>query len=105
MERTAAQLKRLVREVKDVVSAARRLSAAQLALAASMEQLQFDGGGTAPDLEHPAHLTHPAHPTDDELATRRALQHFAKLIRTVEEERERMVCYIPTMSNLVFVMM
>ncbi|CAG5057827.1 unnamed protein product [Parnassius apollo] len=77
LERTSQQIKRLIKEVKDVVQAAKRLGAAQLALASSMEQFEFACIG--------------ASMTEDERAIGRSLQHFAHLIRTVEDERERML--------------
>ncbi|KOB75389.1 Uncharacterized protein OBRU01_03430 [Operophtera brumata] len=76
LERTSQQIKRLVKEVKDVVQAAKRLGAAQLALAASMEQFEFACIG--------------ASMTEDERVISRSLHHFAHLIRTIEDERERM---------------
>ncbi|GBP86841.1 Rho GTPase-activating protein 26 [Eumeta japonica] len=77
LERTSQQIKRLIKEVKDTVHAAKRLRAAQLALATSMEQLEFACIG--------------ASMTDDELAISHSLSHLATLIRTVEDERERML--------------
>ncbi|XP_045778732.1 rho GTPase-activating protein Graf isoform X2 [Maniola jurtina] len=77
LERTSQQIKRLIKEVKDVVQAAKRLGAAQLALAASMEQFEFACIG--------------ASMTDDERVIGRSLHHFAQLIRTIEDERDRML--------------
>ncbi|XP_041969229.1 rho GTPase-activating protein 42-like isoform X2 [Aricia agestis] len=77
LERTSQQIKRLIKEVKDVVQAAKRLGAAQLALAASMEQFEFACIG--------------ASMTDDERVIGRSLHHFAHLIRTIEDERDRML--------------
>ncbi|XP_028168876.1 rho GTPase-activating protein 26-like [Ostrinia furnacalis] len=77
LERTSQQIKRLIKEVKDVVQAAKRLGAAQLALAASMEQFEFACIG--------------ASMTEDERVISRSLHHFAHLIRTIEDERDRMV--------------
>ncbi|XP_064074493.1 rho GTPase-activating protein Graf isoform X3 [Vanessa tameamea] len=77
LERTSQQIKRLIKEVKDVVQAAKRLGAAQLALAASMEQFEFACIG--------------ASMTEDERVIGRSLQHFAQLIRTIEDERDRML--------------
>ncbi|CAH0718861.1 unnamed protein product, partial [Brenthis ino] len=77
LERTSQQIKRLIKEVKDVVQAAKRLGTAQLALAASMEQFEFACIG--------------ASLTEDELVIGRSLQQFAQLIRTIEDERDRMV--------------
>ncbi|KAJ2945317.1 hypothetical protein O0L34_g9404 [Tuta absoluta] len=77
LERTSQQIKRLIKEVKDVVQAARRLSAAQLALASSMEQFEFACIG--------------ASQTEDERVIGRSLHHFAALIRTIEDERDRML--------------
>lgn len=53
------------------------LGAAQLALATSMEQFEFACIG--------------ASQTEDERVIGRSLQHFAQLIRTIEDERDRMV--------------
>lgn len=53
------------------------LGAAQLALATSMEQFEFACIG--------------ASMTEDERVISRSLHHFAHLIRTIEDERERMV--------------
>ncbi|XP_063832142.1 rho GTPase-activating protein Graf-like [Ostrinia nubilalis] len=77
LERTSQQIKRLIKEVKDVVQAAKRLGAAQLALAASMEQFEFACIG--------------ASMTEDERVISRSLHHFAHLIRTIEDERDRML--------------
>lgn len=77
LERTSQQIKRLIKEVKDVVQAAKRLGSAQLALASSMEQFEFACIG--------------ASMTEDERVIGRSLHHFAHLIRTIEEERERML--------------
>ncbi|KAJ8721134.1 hypothetical protein PYW08_006599 [Mythimna loreyi] len=77
LERTSQQIKRLIKEVKDVVQAARRLGAAQMALATSMEQFEFACIG--------------ASMTEDERVISRSLHHFATLIRTIEDERDRML--------------
>ncbi|XP_075982136.1 GTPase regulator associated with FAK isoform X2 [Anticarsia gemmatalis] len=77
LERTSQQIKRLIKEVKDVVQAAKRLGTAQLALAASMEQFEFACIG--------------ASMTEDERVISRSLHHFAHLIRTIEDERDRML--------------
>ncbi|XP_047515535.1 rho GTPase-activating protein Graf [Pieris napi] len=77
LERTSHQIKRLIKEVKDVVQAAKRLGAAQLALATSMEQFEFACIG--------------ASMTEDERVISHSLQHFAHLIRTIEDERDRML--------------
>ncbi|XP_049878369.1 rho GTPase-activating protein Graf [Pectinophora gossypiella] len=77
LERTSQQIKRLIKEVKDVVQAAKRLGDAQKALATSMEQFEFACIG--------------ASQTEDERVIGRSLHHFAHLIRTIEEERERML--------------
>lgn len=53
------------------------LGAAQLALATSMEQFEFACIG--------------ASMTEDERVISHSLQHFAHLIRTIEDERDRMV--------------
>ncbi|VVD05206.1 unnamed protein product, partial [Leptidea sinapis] len=76
LDRTSQQIKRLIKEVKDVVQAAKRLGAAQLALAGSMEQFEFASIG--------------ASMTEDERVISRSLQHFATLIRSIEDERDRM---------------
>ncbi|CAB3232707.1 unnamed protein product [Arctia plantaginis] len=77
LERTSQQIKRLIKEVKDVVQAAKRLGTAQRALAASMDQFEFACIG--------------ASMTEDERVISRSLHHFAHLIRTIEDERDRMV--------------
>ncbi|CAH0663578.1 unnamed protein product [Spodoptera exigua] len=77
LERTSQQIKRLIKEVKDVVQAAKRLGAAQLALATSMEQFEFACIG--------------ASMTEDERVISHSLHHFATLIRTIEDERDRML--------------
>ncbi|XP_037303565.1 rho GTPase-activating protein 26 isoform X2 [Manduca sexta] len=77
LERTSQQIKRLIKEVKDVVQAATRLGNAQKALASSMEQFEFACIG--------------ASMTEDERIISRSLHHFAQLIRTIEDERERML--------------
>ncbi|XP_063384378.1 rho GTPase-activating protein 26 [Cydia fagiglandana] len=77
LERTSQQVKRLIKEVKDVVHAAKRLGAAQLALAGSMENFEFACIG--------------ASMTEDERVISHSLHHFAKLMRTIEDERERML--------------
>lgn len=53
------------------------LGAAQLALAGSMEQFEFACIG--------------ASMTEDERVISHSLHHFARLMRTIEDERERMV--------------
>ncbi|KAJ0172450.1 hypothetical protein K1T71_011589 [Dendrolimus kikuchii] len=77
LERTSQQIKRLIKEVKDVVQAAKRLGLAQRALAASMEQFEFACIG--------------ASMTEDERVIGRSLHHFAHLISTIEDERDRML--------------
>ncbi|XP_053616455.1 rho GTPase-activating protein 26 isoform X2 [Plodia interpunctella] len=77
LDRTSQQIKRLIKEVKDVVQAAKRLGAAQLALASSMEQFEFACIG--------------ASMTEDERVISHSLHHFAHLIRCIEDERERML--------------
>ncbi|XP_063365993.1 rho GTPase-activating protein 26 [Cydia amplana] len=77
LDRTSQQVKRLIKEVKDVVHAAKRLGAAQLALAGSMENFEFACIG--------------ASMTEDERVISHSLHHFAKLMRTIEDERERML--------------
>ncbi|XP_048481472.1 rho GTPase-activating protein Graf [Plutella xylostella] len=77
LERTSQQIKRLIKEVKDVVHAAKRLGAAQLALADSMEQFEFPCIG--------------ASMTEDERVISRSLKQFAMLMRDIESERERML--------------
>ncbi|CAK1542424.1 unnamed protein product [Leptosia nina] len=77
LERTSQQIKRLIKEVKDVVQAAKRLGAAQLALAGTMEQFEFACIG--------------ASMTEDERVISHSLRHFAHLIRTIEDERDRML--------------
>lgn len=59
------------------------LGAAQLALATSMEQFEFACIG--------------ASMTEDERVISRSLHHFAHLIRTIEDERERMVSLYSTL--------
>ncbi|CAH2088423.1 unnamed protein product [Euphydryas editha] len=86
LERTSQQIKRLIKEVKDVVQAAKRLGAAQLALAASMEQFEFACIG--------------ASMTDDERVIGASLQQFAQLIRIIEDERDRMVSLVPTLCDI-----
>lgn len=56
------------------------LGAAQLALATSMEQFEFACIG--------------ASMTEDERVISRSLHHFAHLIRTIEDERDRMVSIV-----------
>ncbi|XP_060806169.1 rho GTPase-activating protein Graf [Amyelois transitella] len=77
LDRTSQQIKRLIKEVKDVVQAAKRLGAAQLALASSMEQFEFACIG--------------ASMTEDERVISHSLHHFAHLIRNIEDERDRML--------------
>lgn len=77
LENTSQQIKRLIREVKDIVQAAKRLSSAQLALARSMEEIEFTCVG--------------ASMTDDERAISKSLTRFAEMMRIVEEERGRML--------------
>lgn len=61
------------------------LGAAQMALATSMEQFEFACIG--------------ASMTEDERVISRSLHHFATLIRTIEDERDRMVStLLPTLT-------
>ncbi|CAG7818348.1 unnamed protein product [Allacma fusca] len=77
LERTSSQIKGLVKEVKEILSAARNLSKAQRALAASLENFRFECIGN--------------NQTDDEIVIAQSLHQFGQLISAIEDERDRML--------------
>lgn len=77
LENTSQQIKRLIKEVKDLLQAATQLSTAQRSFAKSLQGFTFECiGGTQ---------------TDDEIVISRSLNEFGKLINSIEDERDRML--------------
>lgn len=77
LEKTNQQIKRIIKEIKDLLNATRQLSNAQMSFASCLESFTFECiGGTQ---------------TDDEQVICNSLKQFSKLIRDVEEERNRML--------------
>ncbi|XP_019871131.1 rho GTPase-activating protein Graf isoform X2 [Aethina tumida] len=77
LEKTNQHIKRIIKEVKDLIQAATQLSDAQKSFAKCMETFTFECiGGTE---------------TDDEQVIFQSLKVFSDFIYTVEEERRRML--------------
>ncbi|CAG9767048.1 unnamed protein product [Ceutorhynchus assimilis] len=77
LEKTNQQIKRIIKEVKDLLGAARQLGEAQKSFANCLKGFTFETiGGTQ---------------TDDEYTICNSLKNFSELILQVEEERNRML--------------
>ncbi|XP_050304226.1 rho GTPase-activating protein 26 isoform X2 [Anthonomus grandis grandis] len=77
LEKTNQQIKRIIKEVKDLLAAERQLGDAQKSFATCLRTFTFETiGGTQ---------------TDDETTICNSLKTFSELILQVEEERKRMV--------------
>ncbi|XP_039958440.1 rho GTPase-activating protein 26 isoform X2 [Bactrocera tryoni] len=77
LDHTSHQIKRIIKEVKDLMSAAKVLSTRMKQLANLMDDFNFECIGTAQ--------------TDDENVICESLKHFAAIIGTIEDEREKML--------------
>ncbi|XP_037087857.1 rho GTPase-activating protein 26-like, partial [Pollicipes pollicipes] len=77
LENTSASIKTLVKDIKEVLDAAKQLSRCQRAFANSLDKFQFDCIGGSQ--------------TDDEIVIAGSLKQFAALIHLIEEERQRML--------------
>ncbi|XP_068906745.1 rho GTPase-activating protein 26 isoform X6 [Tenebrio molitor] len=77
LEKTNQQIKRIIKEVKDVLNTAKQLSSAQRSFAECLQVFTFECIGGAQ--------------TDDEQVICKSLSEFGKLIVSIEEERDRML--------------
>jgi len=77
LEKTSLAIKSLIKEVKDLVNAARALSRAQRNLSTSLMSFQFECIGNSQ--------------TDDEILIAGSLKEFGRLINAIEDERDRML--------------
>ncbi|XP_050544973.1 rho GTPase-activating protein 26 [Daktulosphaira vitifoliae] len=77
LEKTNRQIKRLIKELKELLNAAKNLSRAQRLVSSSLQQFDFECIGTTQ--------------TDDELVITRSLAEFGRLISSIEDERDRML--------------
>ncbi|XP_075158261.1 GTPase regulator associated with FAK isoform X2 [Haematobia irritans] len=77
LDHTSHQIKRIIKEVKDLMSAAKVLSNRMKQLACSLKDFNFECIGTAQ--------------TDDELVICESLEHFGEIISMIEDEREKML--------------
>ncbi|KAM7346400.1 GTPase regulator associated with FAK isoform 2-T3 [Cochliomyia hominivorax] len=77
LDHTSHQIKRIIKEVKDLMSAAKVLSTRMKQLAYSLKEFNFECIGTAQ--------------TDDELVICESLKHFGDIISMIEDEREKML--------------
>ncbi|XP_067637566.1 rho GTPase-activating protein Graf isoform X2 [Eurosta solidaginis] len=77
LDHTSHQIKRIIKEVKDLMSAAKVLSTRMKQLAHLLDDFNFECIGTAQ--------------TDDENVICESLKHFAAIIGTIEDEREKML--------------
>lgn len=77
LDRTSQAIKGLIKEVKDLLSAAKNLSKAQRSLAATLINFQFDCIGCSL--------------TDDEIVIAESLKEFGRLLSVIEDERDRML--------------
>ncbi|OXA52952.1 Rho GTPase-activating protein 26 [Folsomia candida] len=82
LEKTSSQIKVLVKDVKEILNAARSLSRAQRALADSLEKFTFECIGS--------------NQTDDEIVIADSLRQFGHLISAIEDERDRMASFSPS---------
>ncbi|CAH1159775.1 unnamed protein product [Phaedon cochleariae] len=77
LEKTNQHIKRIIKEVKDLLSSAKQLGRAQRSFAACLKEFTFECvGGTQ---------------TDDEQVICASLSNFADLINQIEDERDRMM--------------
>ncbi|XP_074598061.1 GTPase regulator associated with FAK isoform X2 [Brevipalpus obovatus] len=77
LELTSQQIKELLRNVKELLSAATALSRAQRNVANSLTNFKFECIGGSQ--------------TDDEIVIARSLQEFGRFLNTIEDERDRML--------------
>lgn len=77
LDHTSHQIKRIIKEVKDLMSAAKVLSQRQCQLAKSLKEFNFECIGTAQ--------------TDDEMVISDSLRHFGTIIESIEDHREHML--------------
>lgn len=77
LERTSQQIKVLVKEVKDLLIAAKNLSRAQRTLSNSLVKFNFECIGTSQ--------------TDDEVGISGSLKEFGRLIASIEDQRDMML--------------
>ncbi|XP_037936199.1 rho GTPase-activating protein 26 isoform X2 [Teleopsis dalmanni] len=77
LDHTSHQIKRIIKEVKDLMGAAKVLSSRMKQLATLLTDFNFECIGTAQ--------------TDDEHVICESLKHFGTIIGTIEEEREKML--------------
>lgn len=77
LDHTSQQIKRIIKEVRELVSAAKVLSQKQRTLAKSLKEFNFECIGSAQ--------------TDDEQVISDSLRHFGKLIENIEDERDNML--------------
>ncbi|XP_073828419.1 GTPase regulator associated with FAK isoform X2 [Musca autumnalis] len=77
LDHTSQQIKRIIKEVKDLMSAAKVLSNRMKQLAYSLKEFNFECIGTAQ--------------TDDELVICESLKQFGDIISMIEDERDKML--------------
>ncbi|XP_059480973.1 rho GTPase-activating protein 26 isoform X4 [Neocloeon triangulifer] len=88
LEKTSQQIKGLIKEVNNVISAAKNLSRCQKSLANNLINFSFDCIGTSL--------------TDDEVVISNSLRKFGNLIELIEDERNKMLdtCYAQIIQPL-----
>lgn len=77
LERTSQAIKGLIKEVKDLLAAAKTLSKVQRSLASTLMNFQLDCIGSSQ--------------TDDEIIIAGSLKEFGRLLCVIEDERDRML--------------
>ncbi|KAI1301633.1 Rho GTPase-activating protein 26 [Halotydeus destructor] len=77
LDKTSQQIKGLIKEVKDLLTAAKTLSRAQRNLANTLSNFTFDCIGGSQ--------------TDDEIIIAGSLKEFGRLLSSIEDERDRML--------------
>ncbi|XP_035213484.1 rho GTPase-activating protein 26-like isoform X2 [Stegodyphus dumicola] len=77
LERTSQSIKVLIKEVKDLLAAAKQLSRAQRNLANTLNNFKLECIGSSQ--------------TDDEMVIDGALKEFSNLLNAIEDERDRML--------------
>ncbi|XP_034952396.1 rho GTPase-activating protein 26 isoform X2 [Chelonus insularis] len=77
LDKTSQQIKRLVKEVKDLLIAAKNLSRAQRAFSKTLQNFSFECIGETQ--------------TEDEIHISQSLKEFGKLIASIEDERDNML--------------
>lgn len=77
LDRTSQSIKVLIKEVKDLLSAAKQLSRAQRNLANTLNNFKLECIGSSQ--------------TDDEVIIAGALKEFSNLLKAIEDERDRML--------------